>query len=119
MIPRHRDHPRHAVKQVAVHVGTDHRSVLIPYGCMDIEQSYEPDFLVGLANGVPVALEIKGLADYRSQQKSCGDSDYCKLPHGRLSFVRELLLGNKKGVRWRGRRGSNPHGAVPRDGMAC
>jgi hypothetical protein len=31
---------------------------------MDIEQSYEPDFLVRLANGVPVALEIMGLANY-------------------------------------------------------
>jgi type III restriction enzyme len=47
----------------------DHLGVLIPYEYMDIDHSYEPDFLVRLANGVTVVLEIKGFEDDQDKAK--------------------------------------------------
>ena len=47
----------------------DHLGVLIPYEYMDIDHSYEPDFLVRLANGVTAVLEIKGFEDDQDKAK--------------------------------------------------
>ena len=41
----------------------DHLGLLIPYDYMDIDHSYEPDFVARPANGVTVVLEIKGFED--------------------------------------------------------
>lgn len=54
---------------VAFFARNDHLGVLIPYEYMDIDHSYEPDFLVRLANGVTVVLEIKGFEDDQTKAK--------------------------------------------------
>ena len=43
----------------------DHLGLTIPYDYMRIDHSYEPDFLVRLANGVTLVLDIKGFEDER------------------------------------------------------
>jgi type III restriction enzyme len=47
----------------------DHLGLLIPYEYMNIDHSYEPDFLVRLANGTTVVLEIKGFEDDQDKAK--------------------------------------------------
>src|SRR5205807_10465031 len=47
----------------------DHLGLTIPYDYMGIDHSYEPDFLVRLANGVTLVLEIKGFEDDVSKAK--------------------------------------------------
>ena len=54
---------------VAFYARNDHLGLLIPYEYMDIDHSYEPDFLVRLANGVTVVLEIKGFEDDQDKAK--------------------------------------------------
>jgi type III restriction enzyme len=54
---------------VAFFARNDHLGLLIPYEYMNIDHSYEPDFLVRLANGVTVALEIKGFEDDQTKAK--------------------------------------------------
>ena len=45
---------------VQFYARNDHMGLTIPYEYMNIDHSYEPDFLVRLSNGVTVVLEIKG-----------------------------------------------------------
>jgi type III restriction enzyme len=56
-------------ESVAFFARNDHLGVLIPYEYMDIDHSYEPDFLVRLGNGVTVVLEIKGFEDDQDKAK--------------------------------------------------
>ena len=53
----------------AFYARNDHLGLLIPYEYMDIDHSYEPDFLVRLADGVTVVLEIKGFEDDQDKAK--------------------------------------------------
>jgi type III restriction enzyme len=45
---------------VKFYARNDHLGLVIPYEFMNVNHSYEPDFLVRLANDVTVLLEIKG-----------------------------------------------------------
>ena len=54
---------------VAFYARNDHLGLLVPYEYMDIDHSYEPDFLVRLANDVTVVLEIKGFEDDQDKAK--------------------------------------------------
>ena len=54
---------------VAFYARNDHLGLLIPYEYMGIDHAYEPDFLVRLANGVTVVLEIKGFEDDQTKAK--------------------------------------------------
>jgi type III restriction enzyme len=54
---------------VLFYARNDHLGLLIPYEYNDIDHSYEPDFLVRLANGVTLVLEIKGFEDDQDQAK--------------------------------------------------
>ena len=54
---------------VAFFARNDHLGLVIPYEYMDIDHSYEPDFLVRLTNGVTVVLEIKGFEDDQAKAK--------------------------------------------------
>jgi type III restriction enzyme len=54
---------------VMFYARNDHLGLLIPYEYMDINHSYEPDFLVRLANGATVVLEIKGFEDDQDKAK--------------------------------------------------
>lgn len=54
---------------VAFYARNDHLGLLIPYEYMDIDHSYEPDFLVRLTKGVTVVLEIKGFEDDQDKAK--------------------------------------------------
>jgi type III restriction enzyme len=47
----------------------DHLGLLIPYEYMNIDHSYEPDFVVRLASGATVVLEIKGFEDDQDNAK--------------------------------------------------
>lgn len=47
----------------------DHLGLVIPYEFEDIDRSYEPDFLVRLASGLTVVLEVKGFEDERTRAK--------------------------------------------------
>ena len=52
------------LKGVAVHYArNDHLGLTVPYEYQGVDHAYEPDFLVGLANGVTLVLEIKGYED--------------------------------------------------------
>jgi type III restriction enzyme len=48
---------------VRCYARNDHLGLTIPYQYSNQDHSYEPDFLVRLANGVTVVLEIKGYED--------------------------------------------------------
>jgi type III restriction enzyme len=54
---------------VAFYARNDHLGLVIPYEYMEIDHSYEPDFVVRLANGVTVVLEIKGYEDDQDKAK--------------------------------------------------
>ena len=45
---------------VAFFARNDHLGLVIPYEYLEVSHNYEPDFLVRLANGVTVLLEVKG-----------------------------------------------------------
>jgi type III restriction enzyme len=48
---------------VSFYARNDHLGLTIPYEYMGLDHSYEPDFLVRLANRVTVLVEIKGFED--------------------------------------------------------
>jgi len=48
---------------VAFYARNDHLGLMIPYEYQGVDHGYEPDFLVRLASGVTVVLEIKGYED--------------------------------------------------------
>ena len=54
---------------VVFYARNDHLGLLIPYEYSDIDHSYEPDFLVRLANGVTAIVEIKGFEDDQAKAK--------------------------------------------------
>lgn len=54
---------------VAFYARNDHLGLLTPYEYMNIDRWYEPDFLVRLANGATVVLEIKGFEDDQDKAK--------------------------------------------------
>ncbi|MGE5486806.1 MAG: BPTD_3080 family restriction endonuclease [bacterium] len=54
---------------VAFYARNDHLGLTIPYEYMGIDHAYEPDFLVRLANGLTVVLEIKGYEDDQTKAK--------------------------------------------------
>ena len=47
----------------------DHLGLLIPYEYQGVDHHYEPDFLIRLANGMTVVLEIKGFEDDQTKAK--------------------------------------------------
>ena len=49
-----------ATEIVAFFARNDHLGLVIPYEYLGVSHNYEPDFLVRLANGVTVLLEVKG-----------------------------------------------------------
>lgn len=54
---------------VAFYARNDRHDLLIPYEYMDIDHSYDPDFLVRLTNGVTLVLEVKGFEDDQDRAK--------------------------------------------------
>jgi type III restriction enzyme len=58
-----------AKKAVKFYARNDHLGLLIPYEYQGIDHSYEPDFLVRLANDMTVILEIKGYEDDQIKAK--------------------------------------------------
>jgi len=50
----------------------DHLGLLIPYEYMGIDHTYEPDYLVRLANDMTVLLEIKGYENDQTKAKHTG-----------------------------------------------
>ena len=54
---------------MAFYARNDHLGLLIPYEYVDIDHSYEPDFLVRLVNGVTIVMEIKGFEDDQDKAK--------------------------------------------------
>jgi type III restriction enzyme len=47
----------------------DHLDLLIPYEYFGVEHNYIPDYLVRMANGVTLLLEIKGQEDNQDNAK--------------------------------------------------
>jgi type III restriction enzyme len=56
-------------KQVAFYARNDHLEFSIPYEYFGVSHAYTPDFLVRLANGVTLVLEIKGHEDDQDRAK--------------------------------------------------
>jgi type III restriction enzyme len=54
---------------VLFYARNDHLGLTIPYEYMDIDHSYEPDFLVRLKNEVTVIVEVKGFEDDQTKAK--------------------------------------------------
>jgi type III restriction enzyme len=48
---------------VTVYARNDHMGLTVPYEYQGVDHAYEPDFLVRLASGVTLVLEIKGYED--------------------------------------------------------
>jgi type III restriction enzyme len=48
---------------VRCYVRNDHLGLAIPYEYQSVNHAYEPDFLVGLTNGLTVVAELKGFED--------------------------------------------------------
>src|SRR5262245_37114336 len=48
---------------VKFYARNDHLGLVIPYEYQGVDHGYEPDFLVRLANGLTLLLEIKGYED--------------------------------------------------------
>jgi len=54
---------------VAFYARNDHLGLLIPYEYQNLDHTYEPDFLVYLANGTTAIVEIKGYEDDQDNAK--------------------------------------------------
>ena len=54
---------------VEFYARNDHLDLLIPYEYFGVSHSYDPDFVVRLANGLTVILEIKGFEDNQDKAK--------------------------------------------------
>jgi type III restriction enzyme len=54
---------------VACYARNDHLGLVIPYEFMGVDHGYEPDFLVRLANGFTLILEVKGFEDEQTRAK--------------------------------------------------
>ncbi len=54
---------------VACYARNDHRECVIPYEYQGISHGFTPDYLVRLANGVTLILEIKGYEDDQDRAK--------------------------------------------------
>lgn len=54
---------------VKFYARNDHLGLAIPYEYMDIAHSYEPDYLVRLANDTTLLLEVKGYEDNQTASK--------------------------------------------------
>jgi len=46
----------------------DHLGLMVPYEYLGVEHSYEPDFIVKLANDVMLLLEIKGYEGHEAEK---------------------------------------------------
>jgi type III restriction enzyme len=57
-----------ASESVLFHARNDHLGLAIKYECLGVDHDYEPDFLVRLANGVTLILEIKGYEVHNPEQ---------------------------------------------------
>lgn len=57
---------------VACYARNDHLGLAIPYEYQGIGHHYEPDFIVRLADGLNVVLEIKGYEDEETRAKHSG-----------------------------------------------
>ena len=56
-------------KNVAFYARNDHLEFVIPYEYLGMGHAYTPDFIVRLANGVTLVLEIKGYEDDQDRAK--------------------------------------------------
>ena len=54
---------------VLYYAKNDHLDLLIPYEYFGVEHNYIPDYLVKMANGVTLLLEIKGQEDNQDKAK--------------------------------------------------
>jgi len=54
---------------VVCYAKNDHVGLMIPYEYFGVAHNYEPDFLVKLANGVTLLLEVKGFDDNQTKAK--------------------------------------------------
>jgi type III restriction enzyme len=54
---------------VLFYAKNDHLDLLIPYEYFGVEHNYIPDYLVRMANGVTLLLEIKGQEDNQDNAK--------------------------------------------------
>ncbi|MDT8066897.1 MAG: hypothetical protein ROO76_01900 [Terriglobia bacterium] len=54
---------------VRSYVKNDRLGLVIPYEYLDVEHTYEPDYLASLSNGVTLLLEVKGLEDNQAKAK--------------------------------------------------
>jgi Restriction endonuclease len=59
------------------YVRNDHLGLLIPYEFQGVDHVYEPDFIVQLANGLIVLLEVKGYADAKAAAKRHAAIRWC------------------------------------------
>jgi hypothetical protein len=62
-------------RAVACYARNDHLGLVIPYEFMGVDHSYEPDFLVRLANGLTLILEVKGFEDEQTEPSTRPPSD--------------------------------------------
>ena len=58
-----------ASEVVERYVRNDHLGLLIPYEYLNVEHTYEPDFIVRLNTGLQVLLEVKGFEDAKTTAK--------------------------------------------------
>ena len=54
---------------VRFYVRNDHLGLTVPYEYQGVDHAYEPDFIVRLANGVSLVLDIKGYEDDETKAK--------------------------------------------------
>jgi type III restriction enzyme len=64
--------------EVAFYARNDQLGFSIPYDFMGASYHYEPDFLVRLANGSTVVLEIKGMEDDQDRAKHEAARRWCE-----------------------------------------
>ncbi len=63
---------------VAAYARTDHRGFAIPYTFAGAGHNFFPDFLVRLADGATLVLEVKGYEDEQNRAKYAAAARWCE-----------------------------------------
>jgi type III restriction enzyme len=71
-------HQIEASDAVSHYVRNDHLDFSIPYEFMGVSHGFFPDFIVKLANGVSLILEVKGLVDEKERTKFEAAKRWCR-----------------------------------------
>jgi type III restriction enzyme len=71
-------HQIESSEHAAYYVRNDHLDFSIPYEFMGVSHAFFPDFIVRLASGVNLVLEVKGMIDSKEQAKFEAAKRWCR-----------------------------------------